>query len=87
LRLILDTYRLGQLPTGGRIVRDFGRCSYSRPVRRPRSESVHGLLAGGFTIGHGDPFDRLLAAQAIIEEARLVTADPAMQAFGADLLW
>jgi PIN domain nuclease of toxin-antitoxin system len=48
---------------------------------------VHGLLAGGFTIGHGDPFDRLLAAQAIIEEARLVTADPAMQAFGADLLW
>ena len=48
--------------------------------------SEHGLLAGGFDAEHRDPFDRIIAAQSIIEGAVLVTADPAMQAFGADIL-
>lgn len=37
----------------------------------------HSLLAGGMDWGHKDPFDRLLAAQAIIEEVPLMTADQA----------
>ena len=49
--------------------------------------SQHGLLAGGFDAEHRDPFDRIIAAQAIVEGALLVTADPAMQAFDVDIVW
>lgn len=34
---------------------------------------------------HNDPFDRLLIAQARIEELRLVTADPKLEAYSADV--
>ena len=46
--------------------------------------SAHALKAGGFATAHGDPFDRMLAAQAIIEGVPLVTDDPAFNGF-ADL--
>jgi PIN domain nuclease of toxin-antitoxin system len=35
---------------------------------------------------HGDPFDHLIAAQAIIENAQLVTADRVMQAYGVSVI-
>lgn len=37
----------------------------------------HALVAGRLDWAHKDPFDRLLAAQAITEGLTLVTADPA----------
>lgn len=36
---------------------------------------------------HGDPFDRLLIAQAIAEGAAIVTSDRAMRSYEADTLW
>lgn len=36
---------------------------------------------------HGDPFDRLLVAQALAEGLTLVTADPRLAAYGAPTLW
>lgn len=39
----------------------------------------HALAAPGLESDHRDPFDRMLAAQAILEDAVLVTADPAVQ--------
>jgi len=36
---------------------------------------VHGILAGQLDWAHKDPFDRMLAAQAILENAALVSAD------------
>ena len=39
----------------------------------------HALAAGRFDWDHRDPFDRLLAAQAIVENLRLVTSDAAFQ--------
>ena len=47
----------------------------------------HGLLAGSFTMEHHDPFDRMLAAQAAIEGAALVTVDPAFRDFPVTTLW
>ncbi len=40
--------------------------------------SAHAVLAGTMTWDHRDPFDRLLAAQALIENVVLVTADRAL---------
>lgn len=37
--------------------------------------SRHATLAGSLAWDHQDPFDRLLAAQAILEDATLVTVD------------
>jgi PIN domain nuclease of toxin-antitoxin system len=36
---------------------------------------------------HRDPFDRLLAAQAIHEGAQLITADPVFKQYPVRLLW
>jgi len=36
---------------------------------------------------HRDPFDRLLVAQALIEDATLVTKDTALAAYGVDVAW
>jgi PIN domain nuclease of toxin-antitoxin system len=42
-----------------------------------------GIAAGTVEWGHRDPFDRLIAAQAIESRAALVSADPVFDAFPA----
>jgi len=42
-----------------------------------------GLLGGE----HRDPFDRLIAAQALLEDLTVVTRDPEIAAFGCKVLW
>lgn len=36
---------------------------------------------------HRDPFDRLLVAQATLEDHALVSADPRLAAYGIDVIW
>ncbi|MFM9941900.1 MAG: type II toxin-antitoxin system VapC family toxin [Hyphomicrobiaceae bacterium] len=48
---------------------------------------VHGHRAGLLPGNHRDPFDRMLAAQAIIEDLGLVTVDPALAGLGARIVW
>jgi PIN domain nuclease of toxin-antitoxin system len=36
----------------------------------------HAVAAGALPLLHGDPFDRMLVAQAQVEDLRIVTADP-----------
>jgi len=36
---------------------------------------------------HGDPFDRLLAAQAQVENASLVSADAVFDQYGVNRIW
>lgn len=47
----------------------------------------HAHLAGSLPGAHRDPFDRMLAAQAIVEDMPLVTADPAFGNFEVQVLW
>ena len=47
----------------------------------------HGRVAGALPGAHKDPFDRIFAAQARIEDLTLVTADPAFRVFGTRTLW
>jgi PIN domain nuclease of toxin-antitoxin system len=48
---------------------------------------AHAQRAGSWPQGHGDPFDRLLAAQSAIEGLPLVTNDPQMKRFGIETIW
>jgi PIN domain nuclease of toxin-antitoxin system len=47
----------------------------------------HGLRAGGYPNSHGDPFDRMLAAQAELEGMLLVSRDPVFRDFPIRILW
>ena len=48
---------------------------------------AHGLRAGGYRNDRGDPFDRMLAAQAELEDLTLVSRDPVFRNFPVKLLW
>jgi prevent-host-death family protein len=48
---------------------------------------AHGLRAGAYSQAHRDPFDRLLAAQAEVEQLVLLTADTQQAAFPCQILW
>ena len=47
----------------------------------------HARHAGLMPGPHKDPFDRLIAAQAILEGMPVVTADAKLAEFGASLIW
>lgn len=47
----------------------------------------HGRRAGELADEHGDPFDRLLAAQAIVEDMAIVSNDEKLSALGARRVW
>lgn len=48
--------------------------------------SHHGWMAGSLPRLHGDPFDRVLVAQAIVEGLTLVTSDRRIQEYGVPVL-
>lgn len=78
---------LGKLPGAEAIARDFVTlCADFDFIELPVN-SAHAVMAGGFRLVHKDPFDRVLAAQAIVEGFRLVTDDGAMEVLGAERVW
>jgi len=48
---------------------------------------AHGERAGSWPHEHGDPFDRMLAAQSDIEEIPLATNDPKIEIFRVKTIW
>ena len=50
-------------------------------------ELGHVLAIGSLPLHHRDPFDRLIIAQARVEELVVVTTDPLFAAYGAMTLW
>jgi PIN domain nuclease of toxin-antitoxin system len=55
---------------------------FELPVR-----AAHGLMAGKLPAEHKDPFDRLLAAQTIVEGIPIMTIDARIKDLGAEILW
>jgi PIN domain nuclease of toxin-antitoxin system len=47
----------------------------------------HAWRVAGLPAHHTDPFDRLLAAQALVEGIPLVTGDPAFGPYGVGVRW
>ncbi|MFT3728796.1 MAG: type II toxin-antitoxin system VapC family toxin [Terricaulis sp.] len=47
----------------------------------------HGLIAGQLPLAHKDPWDRLLAAQAMVEDVAIISDDAAFDLLGAERLW
>lgn len=46
----------------------------------------HALVAGALPLHHGDPFDRMLVAQAMAESLTIATRDERIALYGVDVL-
>jgi PIN domain nuclease of toxin-antitoxin system len=44
-------------------------------------------VQAGLPRHHGDPFDRMLVAQAKVEQAPVISADPQLDAYGITRIW
>lgn len=84
---ICTKVRIGKLPSGRALCDDFSGY-LQRNHFEPLAITVeHGRLAGRMGGAHKDPFDRMLAAQALIEDVAVVTNDAAFSEFGVKLVW
>jgi PIN domain nuclease of toxin-antitoxin system len=84
---IATKHRIGKLPGAEQAVREFNELIVADGFEHLAVSHQHALKAGSFTQDHRDPFDRMLAAQSVIESAALVTDDPAMKLFRAKCFW
>jgi PIN domain nuclease of toxin-antitoxin system len=84
---IATKHRIGKLPGAERAVREFNELIVADGFGHLAISYLHALKAGGFDIEHRDPFDRMLAAQSIVEGATLVTDDAAMKSFKVRRFW
>ncbi|HOB58160.1 MAG TPA: type II toxin-antitoxin system VapC family toxin [Rhodoglobus sp.] len=81
-------YRLGKLPQLEATVLNFEAQLDTLGTNSLPVSTAHALLAGTMAWSHADPFDRMLAAQAILEAAPLVTSDSVFTRLeGVDVVW
>lgn len=78
---------LGKWPEAANLVEHFESEVAAESFRIVAIRIDHARFAGLMTAAHRDPFDRLLAAQAIVEGLTLVTSDAKMTGLGAPVLW
>jgi len=77
-----------------------GKLSLSLPFQQWMEQAIHDLGASvlpitveyvavqsGLPAHHGDPFDRLLAAQAQVESVPLVSTDAVFDQYGINRVW
>jgi PIN domain nuclease of toxin-antitoxin system len=84
---IATKVRIGKLPGAVDVAVDVAGC-----LARQRFESLditvlHAQRAGRLPRTHRDPFDRMLIAQAQIEDLPIVTNDEVFDGYGVTRLW
>lgn len=84
---IATKHRLGKLPDAGDVVSGYGDHLRRLGVDELPMTSVHALTAGSFAVDHRDPFDRMLAAQALHEGVPIATSDLAFDRFPCSTVW
>jgi PIN domain nuclease of toxin-antitoxin system len=80
-------YRIGKLPEAAAIAGQFTEKIVEHGFEPLALSLAHGDLAGMLDIPHRDPFDRLLIAQAQIEQAIFVSNESLFDRFGVRRLW
>ncbi len=76
---IATKHRIGKLPEAQPLVTSYAQIlAHSKLVELPIT-SAHALRAGSLPIAHRDPFDRMLMAQAELENMTLLTYDAAFK--------
>ena len=84
---IATKLRLGCFPTAELLLQDGWSLMESQGFQPLPLSWSHGLRAGSYPMPHRDPFGRLLAAQAELEQLILITLDPVLAPFPCQTLW
>ena len=79
--------RIGKLPEAEVYERDIESLAARFDYSEVNITVVHAALAGRWKSNHRDPFDRLLAAQSLIEGIPLLTSDPVFSEFEVITIW
>ncbi|HLX86382.1 MAG TPA: type II toxin-antitoxin system VapC family toxin [Terriglobales bacterium] len=84
---IATKFRSGKLATAAELVQDFeGYLTGERFVSLPVS-AEHGVRAGSFPGPLRDPFDRMLIAQALVENLFIVSNEKVFDQYGVRRMW
>ena len=86
-RKLATKVRRGRWDEAAALVKDFDQIMARNRFQVLAITSLHALLAGSYKVAHQDPFDRMLVAQAQLEDAVLMTVDPELSTFGIKTLW
>lgn len=79
--------RRGKLPALRAPLSDFDEVNALDGFQALPITTGHARLAGLLPSDHRDPFDRLIAAQALLENLVVVTRDHEFTGFGCEVLW
>jgi PIN domain nuclease of toxin-antitoxin system len=80
-------FALGRLPVFDVLEQHFEDTCFEQGFELLPVSTAHALAAARLPIVHRDPFDRLLAAQSMVEDIPLVTVDGAFRHFRCKTLW
>lgn len=84
---IATKHRLGKLPELDDVEHNLPRLIASNGFVSLAIDQPAALMAGSFPARHGDPFDRMLAAQAIVEGMPILSIDDKLDQFGCKRIW
>ena len=84
---IATKVRLGKLPAAVDLASDFAGRLERELFRTLPISAEHAIRAGLLAGPHKDPFDRMLAAQALLERLTLVSADKIFDEYAVTRLW
>lgn len=76
---IATKYRIGKLPEAKQLVAEYAQILQQAKFIELSITSAHALRAGSLPISHRDPFDRMIMAQAELENFPVITYDAAFQ--------
>jgi PIN domain nuclease of toxin-antitoxin system len=79
--------RLGKLPEALDVATDVAGCLARQGFLELAITVLHAQRAGSLRIDHRDPFDRMLIAQAQMEDLPIVTNETLFDAFGITRIW
>ena len=79
--------RLGKLPGTEKLEENYLEAMQAAGYTPLSIDTAHALRAGRMTSDHRDPFDRMLAAQAIALDAPILSPDTHLDPLGARRIW
>ncbi len=79
--------RKGELPALAEPLEDFGEAVREEGFRHLDLRHAHAARAAFLSDDFKDPFDRMIAAQALIDQMIVVSRDRSIAAFGCRTLW
>ena len=84
---ISTKYRLGKLPEAEELVLDMSGYMANQNFIELPITLEHALRAGSLPGPHSDPFDRMLIAQAIVDDLVLVSNETVFDRYGVQRMW